>query len=137
GWTEGEGSAGIYLAQIYATLDAPEVMRRYLETAYRKAVEARDLRGQIYALNDLAGIEDSDGENAAGLLRRALELMGPEISAQDRVAGVSGLVSTLMHAGKLDEADQRMKEALAIARKDGGRATLSYALTVLSELRLA
>ncbi len=137
GWSQGEASAEIYLGLVHSILNAPEVARTYLESAYRKSIEARDSRGEIYALNNLASCDLDAGEfdRAAAGFRRALSHVGGDTLEGVRSEIENGLAVSLLRAGRLAEAEEVTQGILAHARSVGLK-QICIPLAILGELRL-
>jgi len=134
GWIEGEASATNYLGLVHFMLNAPEVTRTYAQTSYRKALEAHDARGEVYALNNLALCDSlaEDFESAIIGFRRAVSRLDFDPANKGLQATIhGGLAIALLRAGHLAEADQVMQIVLDSARQS------DPALTILAELRLA
>ncbi|HEV7242388.1 MAG TPA: CHAT domain-containing protein [Thermoanaerobaculia bacterium] len=139
GWIEGEASAAGYLGWVHNILKAPEIERTYQQTSYRKALEARDARNEVYALKNLALCDylADDFEGAILGFRRAVARLDFDPNNKGLHATVrGGLALALLRAGRPAEAGEAMRTVLEDARK-ADPASLTNALTILAEFRLA
>ncbi len=137
GWVEGQSTAARRLGTVHYILQDFEGWRHWNVIAWQKAVSARNVLLQSYALHNIASADAELGHADRSIeeFRRSLALAEGLPGVEATIEG--SLVETLYRARRFREADAAVSKALEHAESTGNAIILGRILTVNAELKLA